>query len=120
MRAMRSRIMRYVRRACRRKKSTAATITGSKARLVSASRQSIHSMTATMPTRPSTSSTMVIAPAANISCRTSTSVVSRETTRPTGFWSKKRIGSRCTRAKSPTRRSARLRCASTMVRYCCA
>jgi hypothetical protein len=51
-------------------------------------------MNAVMPTSFSRSSTIVIAPAANISFNTSTSVVTRETSLPTGVRSKKLIGSR--------------------------
>ena len=80
--------MRYVRRAMRRKKSIANTIGGRRARLASASCQSIHSIRATMPISLSPSSAIVIAPAANISLSTSTSVVTRETILPTGLRSK--------------------------------
>ncbi len=62
-------------------------------------------MTATMPSSVRTSITIVIAPAANISFSTSTSVVMRVTSRPTGLRSKYAIGSRCTCAKTSMRRS---------------
>src|SRR6266513_2134412 len=53
-------------------------MTGRSARLTSASAQLIQSMKPRMPSRPRKSSTIVIAPAANISCSTSTSVVRRD------------------------------------------
>ena len=118
MGAMRWRISRYVRRAMRRKKSMAKLIGGRRTRLTSARRQSIHIMNTTMPTSLRPSRAMVIAPAANISLSTSTSVVTRDTSFPTGVRSKYRIGKRCTRAKTAPRSSARLRWATTMVRYC--
>src|SRR5439155_1569607 len=84
---------------------------GRRTRLVSARRQLIQHMNPTMPASRSPSSAIVMAPAANISWSTSTSVVSRETMRPTGVASKKRIGNPRTRVRSATRRSPRLRCA---------
>ena len=75
-------------------------MTGITASAASARRASMLSMMATMPSSVSTSMKMVIAPAANISLITSTSVVRRVTSRPTGLRSKKRIGSRCTCAKT--------------------
>jgi hypothetical protein len=62
--------------------------TGTTDSAASASRQSIHSMIVTMPSKVSASMNIVIAPDANISLRTSTSVVRRVTMRPTGFRSK--------------------------------
>jgi len=96
----------------------AKTMIGSRTRLTIASRQLIHSMKLTMPMSFKPSRTIVIAPAANISFSTSTSVVTRETTLPTGVWSKKRIGKRWMRSNTATRRSASVRCATTIVRYC--
>jgi hypothetical protein len=117
MRAMRSRICRYVTRARRRKKSMASVMGPSSRRLTSASCQLIQHMNAVMPTSFKRSRTIVMAPAANISFSTSTSVVTRETSLPTGVRSKNAMGRRCRCAKSVTRRSARLRCATSIVRY---
>ncbi len=88
MRAMRSRISRYVRRALWRKKLIASTIGGISASETIASFTSSRNMMTTIQVSMMKSEINVIAPAANISWSTSTSLVMRVTRRPTGLWSK--------------------------------
>ncbi len=89
MRAMRSRIRRYDWRRETRKKSIAIAISGiSDQRHERELDVQVDSRTATMPSSVRPSIAIVSAPAANISFMTSTSVVMRVTSRPTGLRSK--------------------------------
>ncbi len=71
----------------------------------SASCQFIASMTPMMNIRVKTSPKIATTPEVNISFRTSTSLVSRVISRPTGLRSKKRTDRRCSWAKISVRRS---------------
>ena len=73
-----------------RKIFVATTINGSTAKVISASFQFMHSMMARIPASTKRSSKIDTTPEVNISFNASTSVVTRVTSRPTGFLSKKR------------------------------
>src|SRR5208282_5528679 len=88
IRAIAVRIRRYESRTLSRKILVAYTISGSIAKVMSASFQFIFIMIAIMPASTKTSSKMETTPAVNISFSASTSVVTRVTSRPTGFLSK--------------------------------
>ena len=62
-----------------------SAISGSTEKATSASRQSIHSITAMMPTSVNTSPKIVTTPEVKRSFRTSTSEVTRVISRPTGL-----------------------------------
>ena len=119
MRASRSRIARYVARVRMRKKFSRNSSRGNSANATSANWKSIDSMMQTIPVRVRTSMKMVSVPAENASLMASTSVVSRVTSRPAGVRSKKLAGSACRWANRSRRRSARLRCATSMVAWNC-
>ncbi len=87
MRAIAMRIRRYDSRTLSRKILVANTISGSTAKVMSASFQFILSMMPTIPASTNTSSKMDTTPEVNISFNASTSVVTRVTSRPTGFLS---------------------------------
>ena len=89
MRAIAVRMRRYESRTLSRKIFVAYTISGSTVNVSSASFQFISSMIARMNVSTNTSSKIETTPAVNISLSASTSVVTRVTSRPTGFLSKK-------------------------------
>ncbi len=87
IRAIHVRTVRYDSRTFRRNHCVTSTISGSTAKLISASCQSMASSTIMMPTSVNTSPKMAITPDVNRSFRTSTSLVTRVISRPTGFLS---------------------------------
>ena len=70
-------------------------MSGSTAKVISASRQLMFNMMTRMPISTKTSSTIETTPAVNISFSASTSLVTRVTRRPTGFLSKNEMCRRC-------------------------
>ena len=86
------------------------------ANVTSASRQSIHSITATTPASVTTSATMAKRPLVKASLTASTSFSTRVMSRPTGVRSKKPASSRSKCAKSVARRSWITRCPVSAMR----
>ena len=70
-------------------------MSGSTAKVISASRQLMFSMMTRIPSSTKMSSKIDTTPAVNISFSASTSLVTRVTSRPTGFLSKNAMCSRC-------------------------
>ena len=85
MRAIQPRTTRYDSRTLRRNHCVTSTMSGSTAKATSASRQFIQSITTMMPTSVNTSPKIVTTPDVNRSFSTSTSVVTRVISRPTGL-----------------------------------
>ena len=80
-------------------------MSGSTAKVISASRQFMFSMMTRMPSSTKMSSKMETTPAVNISFSASTSLVTRVTSRPTGLRSKKAMCRPCRWRKICARRS---------------
>ena len=83
MRATQPRTRRYDSRTWRRNHCVTSTISGSTENVTSASRQSIHSTTPTMPASMNASPNTATTPAEKRSLRASTSLVTRVISRPT-------------------------------------
>ena len=87
MRAIQVRTVRYDSRTFVRNHCVTSTINGSTEKATIASRQSMTTSTTMMPTSVSRSPNAATTPEVNRSFRTSTSVVTRVMSRPTGLWS---------------------------------
>ena len=85
IRAIQVRTVRYDSRTLRRNHCVTSTISGSTENATSASRQSIVTSTIMMPASVNTSPKIETTPAVNRSLSTSTSVVTRVISRPTGL-----------------------------------
>jgi hypothetical protein len=85
MRAISRRTVLYDSRTFRRNHCVTSTMSGSTAKATSASCQFIVSMTIMMPASVNTSPKIDTTPDVNMSLMTSTSVVTRVISRPTGF-----------------------------------
>ncbi len=85
MRAIQPRTTRYDSRTLRRNHCVTRAISGSTTKLASASFQFMPSITIMMPASVNTSPKIATTPAVNRSLRTSTSLVTRVMSRPTGL-----------------------------------
>ncbi len=85
IRATQARTVRYDSRTLRRNHCVTRTMSGRTAKVTSASRQSIVTSTIMMPASVKMSPKMETTPAVNMSLSTSTSVVTRVMSRPTGL-----------------------------------
>ena len=85
MRAIHARTVRYDSRTFTRNHCVTTAISGSTTKLASASRQSIPSITIMIPASVKMSPNTATTPAVNSSLSTSTSLVTRVISRPTGF-----------------------------------
>ena len=110
IRASRVRMSRYALRTFRRKIEAAMMTSGSTANETSASRQSSSSIAVTIAPIVKMSPKIVTTPEVNISFSTSTSLVTRVISRPTGFRSKNASSSLCNREKTSARMSSMTFC----------